>query len=333
MKRSSLQASRRGFIRKFLPTLTLLVLGVIGLLYSQQIADMVLASSFHPTDRVNTLNARLKLTGEGTNLLYASRANIENKQEFNTNCQSSERTAAILGCYYKRQIHLFDVSNPELDGAIEVTAAHEMLHAAYERLNFFERAQVDKLIEAEYDNLRKDPTIAEEMAYYQKAEPGAEVNELHSIIGTTVAQISPELERYYSQYFKDRASVVALNQKYTAVFTELNKKAEELQAAISAKEPVIKQELADYDADRKQLEIDIQTFNERASSQGFTTQNSFNVSRNALVRRVNELNARRDMINAEVNSYNVMISDLTQLSVKVNQYNESLNGVEAASGV
>jgi hypothetical protein len=316
-----------------LPTLCLLVLGIVGVLYGQQLTDMALASSFHPSERVAALNTRLQLTSEGTNLLYASHTNIEDKKEFNNSCQSSERTAAILGCYYRRQIHLFNVSNPELDGAIEVTAAHEMLHAAYERLNFFERARVDKLIEAEYDNLRKDPTIAEEMAYYQKAEPGAEINELHSIIGTTVAQVSPELEHYYAQYFKDRASVVAMNEKYTAVFQEINKKAEMLQAAITAKEPVIKQELADYDTDREQLEIDIQTFNERASSQGFSTQSSFTLARNTLMRRVNELNARRDIINAEVKSYNDMINELTQLSVKVNQYNESLNGVEAASGV
>lgn len=332
-KRSSLLHARQGFARKLLPTFFLIVLSVFGALYGQQAVDTVLASSFQPSTQVSAVASRLELTDEGKRLLYASQASIEDKQQFNTSCQSSERTAAILGCYYQRRIHLYNITNPELDGALEVTAAHEMLHAAYERLNFFERNKVDTLIKANYEKVKTDPTIADAIAYYQKAEPGAEVNELHSIIGTTVADITPELAQYYAQYFKDRTSIVTMNAKYNAVFAEINKQAEALQAQINARGPVLKQEFANYDTDRSQLELDIQSFNDRATSQGFSSQSSFAAARNALMRRVNELNARRDTINQEVAAYNDMISELNKLSVKVNEYNESLNGVEATKGV
>lgn len=332
-KRLSRQSASEGFIRKLLPTIFLIVLSVVGVLYGQQTVDSVLASSFQPTSRISATAERLSLTDEGKRLLYASQASVEEKQAFNDSCQSAERTAAILGCYYHRKIYLFNITNPELDGALEVTAAHEMLHAAYERLNFFERAKVDAMVRSEYTAIKSDPAIAEVMAYYEKAEPGAEVNELHSIIGTTVSSVNPELEKYYAQYFKDRSAIVALNTKYNAVFTELNKRAEILQAELKAKEPVIKQELDEYNTDRQQLETDIQAFNERASSQGFSNQSSFTLTRNALIRRANELNARRAAINQEVTGYNSMISELNRLSVKANEYNQSLNGVEAPAGV
>jgi hypothetical protein len=320
-------------MKKFFVPLIVAALSLSAVLYGQRVIDTVQADAFHPSARVQAVNQRLELTSRGTDLLYASHATIEDQEQFNTSCQSSERTAAILGCYYQRNIYLFNITNSELDGAIEVTAAHEMLHAAYERLNFIERAHVDSLIKAEYQHLMKDPAIAEEMAYYQKAEPGAEINELHSIIGTTVADISPELESYYGQYFQKRSDIVALNEKYNAVFVALNKKAEALQASITAEQPAIKAALEAYNADRQQLETDIDTFNQRAASNGFSSQSSFNVTRNALMARVGEMNARRSAINQRVDNFNAMITELNQLSVRVNEINQSLNGAQPTSGV
>ncbi len=320
-------------MRKFIPSLIVIVFSIGVILYGQQVADAVLARTFEPTARVSSINQRLKLTTEGTNLLYASRTSIEDSDSFNQSCQSGERTAAILGCYYKREIYLFNIKNPVLDGAIEVTAAHEVLHAAYERLNFFERMRIDQLIKNEYGNLKKDPVIAEEMAYYQKAEPGAEINELHSIIGTTVASVSPELESYYKRYFADRSHIVALNTAYNAVFMDLTKRAEQLQEEITQQEVGLKVELAQYDIDRAQIEIDIQAFNDRASSQGFSSQSSFNTARSALTARAAAMNERRASINAAVENYNSKIAELTSLSVQVNEINKSLNGVAAPSGI
>lgn len=40
-----------------------------------------------------------------------------------------------------------------------MTAAHEMLHAAYQRLNMFERKHVDEMVMAEYDKIKDQPEI------------------------------------------------------------------------------------------------------------------------------------------------------------------------------
>ena len=303
------------------------------LFYGQRVIDMVQARMFTPSGQVAAVTERLNLTPHGYNIFYASDPQVEDKNTFNTNCQSTERTAAILGCYWKRNIHLFDVQNKELDGTLEVTAAHEMLHAAYERLNWIERERVDTLVEEEFQRNRGNAALKQIMQYYAKSEPGAESNELHSIIGTTVADISPELESYYSQYFADRATIVALNTKYNAVFGELNKQADELEAKIKSEGPAIQAELANYEADRQQLELDIQTFNARAQSGGFTTQSAFNVARNALTTRLSSMNARQQAVNARVASYNDLVAQLNALAIRVDQLNASINGASAASGL
>ena len=131
-----------------------------------------------------------------------------------------------MGCYYGDRIYLFDVENAELAGAKEVTAAHELLHAQYARLNIFERPRVDAMIKKAYQKVKNEPEIAKAMEYYREAEPDAELDELHSIIGTTIGELDSDLEQYYARYFTDRASIVAKNQAYTTVFTRVNARAE-----------------------------------------------------------------------------------------------------------
>lgn len=313
----------------------LLILGAAAgaAFYGPQFSDVIRAQSFKPSAQVTSVEDRLKLTSRGTAIFYASAPKIEDKTSFNKSCQSSERTTAILGCYWNQQIYLYDIQNEELDGTLEVTAAHEMLHAAYERLNWFERAQINNLLQAEYDAHREDVALKQIMQYYEQSEPGQELNELHSLIGTTVANISPDLEEYYARYFTDRSAIVALNTKYNAVFGEISRQADSLEAKIKAEEPLIQAELAQYDAEKQQLEIDIQAFNARANSGGFSSVSSFNIARQALSSRLNEMNARQNALNERVAAYNKLVEELNQLAVRVDQLNESINGASATTGL
>ncbi len=60
-----------------------------------------------------------------------------NQQTSLTKIAVAWKRNAILGCYNpsSRDIYIYNVTNSELDGVKEVTAAHEMLHAAWERLS------------------------------------------------------------------------------------------------------------------------------------------------------------------------------------------------------
>lgn len=324
---------RHNALRAVVSAVVILALSVAGILYGQRVVDHVKASNFHPTAQIAAIATRIGLTDQGRDVFYATSPLVEAKAEFNNNCQSQERTAAILGCYYRDRIYLYNIDNAKLDGTLEVTAAHEMLHAAYQRLNWFERQKVDSLITAQYAKVKDDAGLKEIMQYYSKAEPGAEVNELHSILGTTIAALDPELERYYGRYFTDRAQVVKLNAAYNKVFGELKQKANALEANIKAHGPGIAADLASYETDRQQLESDIASFNQEAASGSFRTQGSFNAARAALISRADALNARRDAINIRVEAYNADIAALNTLAVQASDLYKSINGAESAGSV
>lgn len=325
---------KRSFVRGLISVVVVLGLAAAAYLYGGQVIDWARASQFTPTTQLATVNERTKLTPRGQQIFYATAPAIQDKTEFNASCQSAERTAAILGCYYLDRIYLYNIQNDELDGTLEVTAAHELLHAAYHRLNYFERQDVDAMVARQYQKVKDQPEISQLMKYYNEAEPGAEADELHSIIGTTISALSTELEHYYARYFTDRATIVALNAKYNAVFSELSRQADELQKQIDAEGPEIKKAQANYDTDLAQLNLDIQSFNARANtSGGFGSQSEFNVARAGLMQRTAALNARQDALNARIHAYNALVDSLNKIAVHVNKLNESINGVDAPSGV
>src|SRR5206468_584885 len=106
-----------------------------------------------------------------------------------------------------------------LSGVEEVTSAHEMLHAAYDRLSTKERNRVDELLQNYYDHQLTDQRIRATIDAYKASEPNDLQNEMHSIFGTEIATLPPELENYYSQYFADRSKVTTLAGEYEQEFT------------------------------------------------------------------------------------------------------------------
>ncbi len=302
-------------------------------LYGSVTYDMVRASQFAPSSQITGTVQRISFTPRGQQIFYATHPEIQDKVRFNASCQSTERTAAILGCYYRDRIYLYNIQNAELDGTLEVTAAHETMHAAYHRLNYFERQTVDDMISSVYQQIKDKPEIKQLMEYYTHAQPGTELDELHSIVGTTIADLPADLERYYARYFTDRSAVVQLNANYVAVFSKLSSEADVLQKEIDSEGPAIKAAMAEYEIDLGQLNTDIQSFNARAESGAFHTQSEFTVARNALMARVSELSRRQSALNARVDAYNETIQRLNALAVHANRLNESLNGAEAPGGV
>lgn len=321
-------------VRRLLASL-LLTVGIAAAAYvlAPSILDQWRASQFTPSSEVAAITPQLSLTSHAKQIFYATSPEVNDSKQFNDNCQSTERTSAILGCYYRDRIYLYNIQNPELNGALEVTAAHEMLHAAYARLNIFERRSVNSLVEEEYDSIKDDPSIKEVMQYYHQKEPGDELNELHSIIGTTVQNLPDQLEKYYSRYFTNRRAIVALNQQYTSVFTKLNDEANSLQQRLKLEESTIETETAGYTADLDQLNIDIQSFNQRAQTGGFQSRGEFQVARTALVLRSDNMTARQTALNQRIAKYNDDVAELNKIAVKVNQLNSSINGVSAPGGV
>ena len=323
---------RTSFMRSF--TAIVAVAGGLAAAYwfGPQLLDEFRAQQYTPSSHISAIEQRVTLTSAGRRIFYATSPEVQDSGQFNGSCHSVERTTAILGCYYRDRIYLYNVQNSELDGALDVTAAHELLHAAYARLSTFEQHKVDGLVRAAYQKVKNEPTLKRLMEYYKQAEPGAEINELHSILGTTIANLDSELERYYARYFTNRASIVTLNPRYTQVFSELDQQAPSLKAKISAEESSLKTETDAYQNELNQLNSDIQSFNQRAVSGDFSSQ-EFYATRSALSGRVASLNSQQNQLNTRISAYNTMIAEYNKLAVRAQQLNQSMNGVSAPSEV
>ncbi len=121
---------------------------------------------------------------------------------------------------------MLDVTDQRLNGVIQVTAAHEVLHAEYDRLSRTERENVDKLAAEFFANLSND-RIKRTIERYKSKDPSVVPGELHSILGTEIRDLSPELETYYSRYFSDRSKIVSYSEGYEQTFVDLSNQVEE----------------------------------------------------------------------------------------------------------
>ncbi len=207
-------------------TLELTVLGVIivAALNYQFVLDQYALATFKPSTQLAAIEGRLQLTAAGRALLYRAEPQINDKATFNRNCGTT-RGQLELGCYYRNHIFVLTIENPNLAPEMDVVTAHELLHAAWTRLSSSERAKLKTELERVYATLN-DSELRERMASYAKTEPGEEANELHSILATEYAQLSPMLEAYYKRYFSSRQHAVAAHAAYQRVFDDRRRELE-----------------------------------------------------------------------------------------------------------
>lgn len=177
------------------------------------VGRFIARASYQPPTAVATWGRLATMTPDAVKLYYGGTPALDGMRELAASCTVDRGPTGILGCYTSDgSIHLLDFSAAQyggrLDGLAATVAAHEMLHAAWASLDGSTKSRVDKLLDAEADAMAGNADFASRMAQYQKAEPGERYNELHSIIATEYLDISPELEKYYSRYFTDRAAMV-----------------------------------------------------------------------------------------------------------------------------
>jgi hypothetical protein len=291
----------------------------------QYVLDQVSAWQYQPTAEVQAIPVRAGLNDQARFLLYSSHASIDDAQKFNQECSRVEQNSATLGCYTGNRIYVYNITDARLDGIKEVTASHEMLHAAYQRLSTDERKKVNVLLEAEYLKLKNNKDFADRMAIYARSEPDQRDNELHSIIGTEIQTISPELETYYTKYFTDRHKVTALYGQYQAIFSELAAKSTSLSDEMKVLGDQIAAKTQAYNTAVKQLNTAISDFNNKAMGGGFSSQDEFNSARAALVVKVRQLDAQRTSVNNDIVTYQRLYKELQAIASQSDALNRSID--------
>lgn len=305
----------------WLPTLLITVGGVLAIWQRQNIIDWWRLRSYQPPDRIVALAEATTMTDYGRKLFYVNHPELNDKTTFSGHCKITEETI-VLGCYIQNKgIFLYDVQDQRLKGVHEVTAAHEMLHAAYERLSSKEKQRLDKL-SGDFFATVTDARVKETVDSYRARDPSVVPNELHSIIATEVRDIPSELEIYYQKYFTNRRSIVEFSERYEQAFTDLKNRVADydaklasLKTRIDANETTLRQLRDEIETDRARLDAmlasnDVAGYN--AAVPGF----------NQKVRRYNSLlNETRNLIS----EYNRLVEERNQLAAQQQELIEAID--------
>lgn len=282
--------------------ISLLVIGlsIFGITHRQQILDFLALRNYEPSSRIVGLADETTMTDPMRRVFYIQHPQLDNKDEFRKNCPSTE-ASIVLGCYIQHKgIFLHDVQDQRLNGVVQVTAAHEALHAEYDRLSSDERKQVDQWTADALSNL-KDDRIHKTVEQYRAKDPSVVPNELHSILGTEVRNLPPELETYYSHYFKNRSQVVAYSEKYEQTFVDLTNQVENYDKQLNSLKSHIESNQMEIEGKNNDLEQQKNRLDSLMNSG-----------------RTEEYNAAVPVFNAQVNSYNELIAETRGL---INEYN------------
>lgn len=315
------QKTQLGFTKLASLTISVLVIGlcIFAAANKQNIRDWWVLQSYKAPADVAALADQIDLTKNSRKIFYVNKPQITNSTTFTEACKSGfQEQTIVLGCYHGNQfgIYILDVTDPRLSGVEQVTAGHELLHAAYDRLSASEKASVDKMLTDYYATL-KDERILATIESYKKSEPNDVVNEMHSIFGTEIANLPPALEQYYSKYFKNRAVIVGYSQKYQSEFTSRKNKiaADDARLAtykqqIDSLESQLKQQLATIDAQDAEMTRLKSNGNYEAYNAMVNPYNSLVYSYNA---KINYLQTLINQHNALVNERNAIVLEESQL--------------------
>ncbi|MBN9606634.1 MAG: hypothetical protein J0G30_08490 [Actinomycetales bacterium] len=296
----------------------------------QAIADQITVWTHPPTADIETIADEVTLTPDARRIFFATRPSIEPADSFNGHCEVEGQT--VLGCYTSDdRIYVYQVTDERLAGTVEVTAAHEFLHAAYERLSAGERDRVDALVAAAVDAIPPDDPVRAVMATYPASQLA---DEWHSRLGTEFADLGPELEQYYARYFDDRSAVLAFDRQSTAALDDLQAQIDDLVTQLDALGADLDRRSTAYESDVAALNADIDDFNARAQTPGaFSSQAEFDRERAALQARYDALENDRLALNADTDRYNAMVDQLESLDASYADLYSNLDSTQAPDQV
>ncbi len=278
----------------------------------QEIYDWSKLRNYNPPIQIQQLAFDTTMNNFARKLFYVYHPELNDRTSFNQNCSDFDEHTIVLGCYSSAKgIFLFDIDDQRLDGVEQVTAAHEMLHAAYDRLNNAERSKIDSMTNAMFKNITDD-RIKETIASYRKRDAGVVPNELHSILATEVRNLSPELEQYYEKYFSNRQAVVAFSEKYESALTKQRNQATALELQISGLR---------HEIDKLEAELTIEQENlikERAQVDSKEKADTFNAKFYAFNHRV-------DLLNSQIERHNSLLDDYKKVALETQELYQALD--------
>ncbi len=293
------------------------------------VSDWWKLRNYTPTPEIAAIATDTAMTDYGRRLFYVNNPKLLSAETFSDKCDLTAEKTIILGCYLSadRGIYVYDVRDERLKGVIEVTAAHEMLHAGYARLSAPERSSIDKQLQSFYDNvLSEDEHIRETLNAYREADARTLHNEMHSIFATEVRELPKGLENYYSRYFTARTKTVQLSENYQQEFTSRRTQSDNYNTQLESLKPRI--ENGQRELDVRQRELDqLNRELDRANRQ--SRLDEYNQLVDQYNREVVQYNNSLENTKALIAEYNDIVEKMNALALEFKSLNDALSGVDS----
>lgn len=319
-------------VGSLLPLLLVILVSLAVWLKHDAIIDWSRLRTYQPPSTIAQLASQDTMTPLGKHLFYVNQPKISDRTSFNSECTNHTEQTVVLGCYHgnRQGIFIFDVTQPELNGVQQVTAAHEMLHQAYDRLGKAERNRIDQLLQDYYDHDLTDQGIKDQMAGYRKSEPSALVDEMHSVFGTEVLHLPAELEQYYQRYFIDRTVVAGFYQSYQAAFTQRNQQILEYDSQLAAQKQQIDTLQASLDSQAQVISTQKALLDQKQANHDVAAYNALVPAYNQLV---NTYNKQLQTLRDEIDGYNQLVAARNAIAVQEQELQQDLSSQKLPTAI
>lgn len=321
-----MQPARRARFRTIGSTLIIGVwLGVAFWMLAnrQGIIDWIKLYGYTPPPAIAAITVANEFTDQGDKLFYVNAPEIVSGEAFSSYCPVGGEKTVVLGCYLAGDngIYLYNVSDERLDGVIEATAAHEMLHAGYARLSSDEKQRIDSLLQRYYDTELTDERVRSVVESYRESEPTELLNEMHSIFGTEVADLPAELEAYYTRYFDDRSVVVATVARYEQEFSQRTKQIEAYDTQLASIKAQVDSNSARLESMKRQLDAQLAKLNAMRGGDA----DDYNAEVAVYNQQVNTYNALLAETRALIEQYNAVVAKRNEVAIEQQQLVQALS--------
>lgn len=303
---------KRGFWQRYWWVLIVVVV-VLGEVIRQPVMqDYMRGWAYRPDAAMQEIEAALELTHTGRRIFAATQPVVESASGFNEHCGEHDDDVSVLGCYADGQIYIYRITDEQLASANKVTAAHELLHAVWERMRDGEKDEVEGwLSEVRRQNAA---WFADELETYDEED---EIEEIYTRAGTKLAELPQGLEEHYAKYFQNRGRIVEMYRTYEAPFEKLRSEMSELYDEIERVRVEIETEREGYLREVDELEVRVERFNACANTMGCFTEAEFAEQRGELVAQREALEARRAALNQKIDENNARIDQYVGLQEKL----------------
>ena len=317
------QENRRQLRREILAVVVVatVMVAVSFLVQNSTIRDLYTGMWFSPSAEMEAMTEELELTATGKRILKATQPVLEAQESFNEHCDSHKSELSLLGCYTEGKIYVYEITDERLAASNKVTLAHELLHAAWERMSAGEREKTRELLE-EVKRENEEWFRTELVAYAEEVQ----MEEVWTRAGTKLRDLPEELEKKYAKYFQNRLKIVEFYEEYQAPFRELQARNEELRKVIFSMKDEIERERDAYLAKVSELDAKVAEFNECADEAGcFETDEEFEEGRAELEEMRAQLLAERERLNAKIDENNARVEEYQANQMMLGELTDAMN--------